>query len=1660
MRITKSFLRVLLPAARGEGAPFGCAQGRLRADEGLKTRAREKWHSELPSLRPSPSPSPIPSPMPEQPLTRPSATLSPLSRGEGLSTAIAVVAFVLALAWSSSAHAQCPDAVNTAPVPTPAPTNGQLSWSIANGVAADSFNVYFGEQGSGCNTLALRTSQGGSNFFVEYFDLAPNTTYEWRVEAIKSGCPTISSTCSSFRTVCSTTGPTLISPPNGATDDHLKTTFAWDPVLGAVSYDVFVSIAGAPPTKVGSTAGTELTVDIPPGMHNWFVEAVFGGDCAPARSVVQTFGTSCPTTAPELVSPSAGQRLSSPRDVRFEWTAVSGMDGYDVFAARDGAPPVKIGETREGVALAGTTITATLPGPGNYTWFVDGLSSGCPSRRSPIGTFVIADNCPTTPPSPTAPVNTNVTGDVQFSWVGVPDGAAAGLTGYNLWIAVGNAEPAIFANTPDTTFTTRVPPGSHSWFVDAVFAECPRLRSSTAVFTVTAQAQCPAAGPGLDSPPNEAVGVASPVNFSWMSVANARFYAVFAGVNGAMPEKVAEVTETFASVLLPSGTVRWYVEAYVEGCDVLRSETRTFTITLPPACPTTGPQLVEPESNTSIIRGLSDPPISLTWKAVTGAQSYTITIIRNGVASVIHGIEETLFSNHLALEGPGGYEWFVTANFEGACQPVESEHRFFTSLERPPCTLTAPTLIAPSPAMILNSQTVKFSWTEVRDVTSYRVFARLDPNEPPEFVASTPGGGDTEVQVTLPFGPNEWYVEVIGGRECTPAKSVTFPFQIQRAIICNSRPVVLQSPPGEARLTGPVQLVWDAVSGASGYQAFVVAAGGSATQVTDVTTELSAAITVPAGEYEWYVVSYFPGCDPATSDRRRFFVTDCDLRAPSLTSPLDASEPLTSPVNLGWTPVSRATSYDVFVGVDGVAPSRIATVSPINNNSDETRLAVSLPKGSITWFVRARVPNCSDVPSATGSFTVTGPPPCTDPTPPIIAVQPEVSSAQPYPVVWPQVPNATSYEIDEATTPDFADATTRFIVGTQETFSHGATIDTTYFYRVRPRTSCIDALGPNSNIVSVTVRAPVSSGSTLITSVGSQQTVVQSIFIPGTPGMTLRFTARTDQPWLHVSPPSGELPPAGTTISVQADPVELQTGENTATVIIDIGTFSKAQIGTTPTTTVPVSINLVSPVLPTGKDSPTDDSLIIPAVASTSGVNNSFFQSDVRVANVSAAGARYKLLFTPSGADGLRVGQQATIDVAAGETIALDNILRTWFGGGPVENVTGILEIRPLKTGAAASQVNRSRSTIGSSRTFNSTPNGTLGTYIPAVPLSKFAARGVPLTLLQVAESNDYRTNLGVVEGSGNAVSVRITAFDGRGVNLLTREFDLKPGEHRQINSLLRSAGITTDNARFSVEVTAGNGRVTAYTSTIDNRTNDPLLVEAAETTAGDSSLVLPGIADIDTPAARWRSDVRLFNPGSSTVNASLLYYPAESPSTPKQIQVAVGPAEIAKLDDILRSRFGTVQSGGAIHVRTPSNSPLIASARTYTDTGAGTYGQFIPAVSLKNAAGRESGAIHALQLEESSAFRSNVGIAEMSGKSATVEVTAVLPNSKITPRVTFELQPNQFRQLNGVLGQMGLGATYNARVAVRVIDGDGRITAYAATIDNKTQDPTFVPAQ
>lgn len=693
---------------------------------------------------------------------------------------------------------------------------------------------------------------------------------------------------------------------------------------------------------------------------------------------------------------------------------------------------------------------------------------------------------------------------------------------------------------------------------------------------------------------------------------------------------------------------------------------------------------------------------------------------------------------------------------------------------------------------------------------------------------------------------------------------------------------------------------------------------------------------------------------------------------------------------------------------------------------------------------------------------------------PVIAVPATAPGSHTYTIAWDgDVALTPSFELQEATSDSFADAVTIAVSGalSKSIAAHsGVTADTRFFYRVRGIAACSGQAGEFSRSASIVVAA-TQSGEAADYSIGlpegTTQPFVQDYLVPGfgeTATIDDRFTLTLDAPWVTVFPAEGALSAGGTTVQFTIDPTKLSIGSSSATL-----TVKRTQLAGSVTALVPLSVSLAPPVRPLPRSvAPPAGTLIVPGVAHADG-SNSHFQSDVRLTNSGAESVTYELAYTPTASDGTLTGKKASVDVAPNETKAFNDIVKMFFGSGLLgESGIGSLEIRPLRTASGAEPP--SGTTFASSRTYNASSAGTFGQFIPALARAAFIANVATdplakISLQQVASNATNRTNVGFVEGKGEPAQLNVRLFDPAGTQLRQVSYSLKPFEHRQLN--LNDAtlfpGVTLDDARLEVEVTSATGLVTAYASVLDNQTSDPLLVSPVQAgRIATSRTVLPGVAEL-TSAKNFHTDMQIYNAGTAITKVTLSYRPQTGDSTaiPPEVSAVLDVGEVLPIDNVLPSFWGLSGTGGAVTLTTTSPAPLVVSARTFSRNATnGTFGQFIPGVTSTDAVGAEERALQVLQLEQSANFRSNLGVFEVTGNPATVEITGYSSSATTTPVMVFELSAGEFRQLGAAFAQLGLPTVYNGRIAVRVLAGSGRVSAYASVIDSRTEDPTYIPAQ
>lgn len=698
---------------------------------------------------------------------------------------------------------------------------------------------------------------------------------------------------------------------------------------------------------------------------------------------------------------------------------------------------------------------------------------------------------------------------------------------------------------------------------------------------------------------------------------------------------------------------------------------------------------------------------------------------------------------------------------------------------------------------------------------------------------------------------------------------------------------------------------------------------------------------------------------------------------------------------------------------------------------------------------------------------------------PEISAPPVAPATAAYDVTWAGNAPSTvsSYELQEATNATFT-ANLRTFTVSGATLQHIAAhteipSDTRFYYRVRATNACNSVVTDFSTTTSTLVTAPLPPTSTefsVSVPEGVKQEFVQNVLVPGfgeTATNLDTFAITTDVPWLTVFPASGALSAGGTTVQLTYNTSALEVGTTTGTVKVTRTNGAAAKVstnGSTPPISLPFSVSLVTPITPAPRSSTAPPgTLIIPAIAHADGIGTRF-QSDIRIANTSDQPISYELSFTPSGQNGTQVGKKTTLVVPGKDTKGLDDVVKAWYGSGVLgESGLGTLEIRPLNDANPLA-------TFASSRTYAISSAGTLGQFIPAIPLTQFVGNIsdnplAKLSLQQVANSSAYRTNLGFVEGGGQNVDMVIKLLDGNNNVLQSVTKSLQPYEHQQlrlVDVFLNAPQI--NDGRVEVQVTSPGGKATAYASVVDNKTSDPLLVfpvQAASTTA--QHYVAPGIAELNNGASNFHSDMRVLNGGGTPVDVELKYFPqGSSTPVPTTIPRTILPGQVLALDNILPSLWGLNASGGAVTVDAPANSSLVVTARTYSrDSAGGTFGQFIPGVTSREAVGLGERSLELMQLEESAQYRTNVGLVEVTGNAVDLEISAYKPDTKLTAVVPFHLEPNQFQQLGLIFSQkFQMPTVYNGRISVKVVGGQGRVAAYGSVVDNRTVDPTYVPAQ
>ena len=332
------------------------------------------------------------------------------------------------------------------------------------------------------------------------------------------------------------------------------------------------------------------------------------------------------------------------------------------------------------------------------------------------------------------------------------------------------------------------------------------------------------------------------------------------------------------------------------------------------------------------------------------------------------------------------------------------------------------------------------------------------------------------------------------------------------------------------------------------------------------------------------------------------------------------------------------------------------------------------------------------------------------------------------------------------------------------------------------------------------------------------------------------------------------------------------------------------------------------------------------------------------------------------------------------------------------------------------------------------------------------------------ATTKGWRSNLFITEIGGIATPVTIQLFDVHGIpagNALTKT--LEPfTQWPLVNTALTFN--TTLPWTYAAVTSAGGGQIVALGSVVDSNSNDPTTINGLVASPGlraPEDLILP--AAVRTPGnfgTTWRSDVTLLNASGSPVTIQAQFIPmAGSAGGIQEASIPIEAHGMAVYSDIVLSLFGLETGVGSLRLTPVDTGAFFAFNRIYNLADNGfTYGQGTSAYRAIDAIGVDDGTLYTLGLERSPQYRTNAGVVETAGASATVLFTVISPSGESRGYLA-RLAARQWLQADDIIRDKA-GFTEdlaNAWIMINVVEGAGRVVGYGSIIDNFSGDATYI---
>jgi hypothetical protein len=227
-----------------------------------------------------------------------------------------------------------------------------------------------------------------------------------------------------------------------------------------------------------------------------------------------------------------------------------------------------------------------------------------------------------------------------------------------------------------------------------------------------------------------------------------------------------------------------------------------------------------------------------------------------------------------------------------------------------------------------------------------------------------------------------------------------------------------------------------------------------------------------------------------------------------------------------------------------------------------------------------------------------------------------------------------------------------------------------------------------------------------------------------------------------------------------------------------------------------------------------DNFYFVAAAAKAAGAEGAFFLTDLDIVNGDNDTVTYQFLWMPRGQDNSIPDGSAEFTLGAGEAVRYSDVLGTVFG--VTDGAVGALLV-----------ISDSSDLTIMSRTYNAPDDpgaGTFGQSIPGEEENDLIQAGERRRIIFFTENGDFRSNLGLLNGTSRSITIMWERFTADGSSLGTGSRTLPPYGNVQLNRVFSDVA-PVEAAYIDVWTDTTGGAFSAYGSVLDNDSSDPTTV-------------------------------------------------------------------------------------------------------------------------------------------------------------------------------------------------------------------------------------------